>query len=234
MKQITQEQLLKLAENGGNDASLLLLEKITEVENDTEEKISDFTTKIDQKLSSIDTQLRGLSEVKPLDEQLEKVAMKVAVKLVDIEKGDKGDDYILTNDDKKEIAGMIAVPVVEKVIEKIEVIKEQPIVTNEIKEVAISDTPQQIADKLNIEKEIIEQETIIGLTKKLESLDKKISDKSKTSIIGGAVVGGDVIQAGTNIDVSSSNGVKIITLNIPVQTTAPSNPVLNQLWIDNS
>src|SRR3990167_7289806 len=44
-------------------------------------------------------------------------------------KGEKGDTYVLTEDDKKEIANKIDVPVVEKVIERVEVIKEQPIVT---------------------------------------------------------------------------------------------------------
>ena len=45
---------------------------------------------------------------------------------------ENGKDYVLTADDKKEIASKIKVPIVEKVIEKIEVIKEQPIVKNSI------------------------------------------------------------------------------------------------------
>lgn len=58
-----------------------------------------------------------------------------------------GEDYVLTAQDKKEIAGAITVPVVERVIEKTVVrevpgetiIREIPIVTNEIKEVATLD-----------------------------------------------------------------------------------------------
>lgn len=71
-------------------------------------------------------------------------------------KGDKGDTYALTEDDKKEIASTIKVPVVEKIIEKTEVIREQPIVTeitkvtNEIKEVAVSDTAEDIRNKLEL------------------------------------------------------------------------------------
>lgn len=38
--------------------------------------------------------------------------------------GDKGEDYNLTDTDKQEIADMITVPVIEKIIEKTEVIKE--------------------------------------------------------------------------------------------------------------
>ena len=45
----------------------------------------------------------------------------------------KGNDYILTEKDKKEIASKIQVPIVVKEIETI--IEKQPIVTNEVKEV---------------------------------------------------------------------------------------------------
>lgn len=58
-------------------------------------------------------------------------------------------DYILTNRDKEEIAREIKVPIVEKIIEKVEVIKEQPIITNEIKEVAMYEDWEQIVKKIN-------------------------------------------------------------------------------------
>lgn len=61
----------------------------------------------------------------------------------DGEDGADGKDYILTNEDKKQIASQIEVPVVEKVIEKITI--EKPIV----KEKAKYETAEQIADKLN-------------------------------------------------------------------------------------
>lgn len=70
------------------------------------------------------------------------------------EKGDNGMDgvdgcdYVLTESDKKEIAKSIKVPVVEKVIEKTEVIRETPIVTNEIKEVAKYESAESLRDKL--------------------------------------------------------------------------------------
>lgn len=60
-----------------------------------------------------------------------------------------GEDYILTEKDKKDIASKIKVPVIEKVIEKTEVIREQPIVTNQVKEVAVTDTPEEIVEKIN-------------------------------------------------------------------------------------
>ena len=55
-----------------------------------------------------------------------------------------GDDYILTAKDKKEIAKSIKVPVVEKVIERTEVVIEKPI----IKEVAINETPDALKQKI--------------------------------------------------------------------------------------
>ena len=60
-----------------------------------------------------------------------------------------GNNYILTNRDKEEIAREITVPIVEKVIERTEVIKEQPIITNEIKEVAMYEDWEQIVKKIN-------------------------------------------------------------------------------------
>lgn len=85
------------------------------------------------------------------------------------DKGDKGDAYILTSKDKKEIAVSIKAPVVEKVIERREVIKEQPI----IKEIALKDDPVQLRDKLETLKddERLDKSAIKGL----EELENKIS-----------------------------------------------------------
>lgn len=72
-----------------------------------------------------------------------------------------GQDYVLTDKDREDIAKLTAskikIPIVEKVIEKIEVQTkvEQPIVTeihnitNEIKEVAVTDEPDVIVEKVN-------------------------------------------------------------------------------------
>lgn len=69
------------------------------------------------------------------------------------EDGIDGEDYVLTEQDKKDIAKSIKVPVVEKVIEKIEVIRETPIITNEIKEVAKYESAESLRDKLESLKE---------------------------------------------------------------------------------
>lgn len=125
---------------------------------------------------------------------------KVA-ELLKMKKGDKGDqgdagytprkgvdyfdgeDYVLTTKDKKDIAKEIEVPIVEKVIEKTEVIKEQPIVTKEIKEVVSPEIEERLGD----------------LESDLEELEKK----SKQNINGGVrVIGG---RAGISL---YTNGTK--------------------------
>lgn len=89
----------------------------------------------------------------------------------------KGDSYILTAKDKKEIAKSIDVPIVEKIIEKTEIIKEQPIVTNEVKEVAITETAEQIIDKINEDEseKKIKREKVEGLDDEFKRIDKSIS-----------------------------------------------------------
>jgi hypothetical protein len=58
-----------------------------------------------------------------------------------------GKDYVLTSADKKEIAKSIDVPIVKEktIVEKTEVVHEVPVV----KEVAVTDTPTEIAEKIN-------------------------------------------------------------------------------------
>lgn len=72
------------------------------------------------------------------------------LKNVKVPKGDKGDNYIITSEDKKEIAAQIKVPIVEKIIERTEVIKEIS------KKVSIEDIKGAVSQKeLEIEKKTI-------------------------------------------------------------------------------
>src|SRR5207245_6040566 len=59
-----------------------------------------------------------------------------------------GVDYVLTEADKQEIASKINVPIVEKITHTI--VKEQPIVTEITKEVALTDTADDIRNKLEL------------------------------------------------------------------------------------
>lgn len=97
-------------------------------------------------------------------------------------KGEKGESYLLTTEDKEEIAKQVVVPVVEKVVEKFETIKEIPIVTNEIKEVAIHETAEEIVDKINTLEEEIKQSAVEGL----EGLVKKVDNISNSPRGGGS------------------------------------------------
>lgn len=84
------------------------------------------------------------------------------VHYTDGEKGDKGDSYILTAEDRKKIARSIDVPVVEKVIEK----------------TTVEVLPEDIARRLNSLKNVLDVSVIRGAVNKkdLESQDKKVLD----------------------------------------------------------
>lgn len=144
-----------------------------EVQKVSLEGISVITLKGDQ----------GEKGDEPSDERLEDLILPLIPEPI---KGDDGQDYILTEKDKKDIAKSIKVPVVEKVIEKIEVIIKEPIVTNEIKEVAISETAEEIANKLESLKDEarLDVKAIKGIDKILEvfrgSLIPMVSSGVKT------------------------------------------------------
>jgi len=96
-----------------------------------------------------------LKEIKGIESAVNQVLHQdgyTPQKGIDYFDGKDGQDYVLTEKDKKEIASKIEVPIIEKIIEKT-IIKEQPIVneiTKEvIKEVAKTDTGDKIIDKIN-------------------------------------------------------------------------------------
>lgn len=88
-----------------------------------------------------------------------------------------GKDYVLTESDLESIAlrasEKIKVPIVEKVVEKTEVIKEVPIVTENVVEKAVADTPEAIIEKINsLPPEIkIKPEHIEGLSELKEDVE---------------------------------------------------------------
>ena len=108
--------------------------------------------RVDKKVDTVEKELaEKIDETLAIVEEVKKQegpAGYTPQKGVDYE---DGKDYVLTSDDKREIAKAVVVPIVEKVIEKIEVIKEQPIVTNTevIKEVAVAESGEVIVGKIN-------------------------------------------------------------------------------------
>ncbi len=97
------------------------------------------------------------------------------VDAVKIKKGEKGDDYILTEDDKRAIASSITVPVVEKVIERTEVIKEIPIVTNKVTNQIVKETIEK-----QIEVAVLDEATVAYLEDEIKKtkLDKEAYDRA--------------------------------------------------------
>jgi len=169
------DELVKKVEELNNslrDASALK----DKIETEFDSNVSNFQDEYKQICSDIDALIADVKDT-----------------ISNVQKGDAGvdgSDYVLTEQDKKDIAKTIKVPIVEKVIEKIEVIKEQPIVTeitkvtNEVKEVAITDKPDVIVDKINDSKKLIDKSKIKGLEQELRSI------ASKASGVGTGVRGG--------------------------------------------
>lgn len=122
-----------------------------------------------------------------------------------------GEDYVLTPQDKREIAGLIEVPVVEKIIEKTETIIEKPI-TNEVPN---RDTAEDIRNKLELldGDERLKKEAISGL-------EDVIGQKDLDFALG-------VLDKRTQFLVNKPP-------QITVSTTAPDSPYVNQLWVDLS
>lgn len=118
-------------------------------------------------------------------------------------KGDKGDSYVLTEQDKEEIASKVDVPIVEKVIE--------------IKEVQVNETPEALRDKLeSLEgKEQLDVDYIKGVEELVEDIvEKRVKDiKPVTKIYSsGGGRGLQSVVAGTNVTVDN---------------TDPYNPIIN-------
>lgn len=138
---------------------------------------------------------------------------------VDYFDGEPGENYVLTTKDKKEIASSIKVPIVEKVIERTEVIKEQPIVTNqitnEIKEVAKYETAEEIRNKLETleDEEKLPIKAIYKLREELDELRKLVKQKQTIiSGVGGGTGGGRIVKV---YDFSSQlNGI-LKTFSLP-------------------
>lgn len=118
----------------------------------------------DELASAFFSMLKGKKGDKPTDEELIALIKPLIPSENDLTaiieplipepiKGEDGEDYILTKEDKNEIAKLVEVPVVEKVIEKTETIIEKPITIDKtrtvVKEVAKYEEASDIAEKLN-------------------------------------------------------------------------------------
>lgn len=222
MPQITPEKQRKMlaAAEIVDKGGMAVLEKIIEFEDRTEEseiKVTKCLEKINEVLETVSETLANVKDGEP---------------------GEPGKDYVLTDLDKKDIAQKILVPVVDKVIERTEVIKEQPIVTTEIvKETTrdMTESPEQIRNKLESldGEERLDKSAIKGLDEELKKIGMKAS--SPTSVFGragvqilsnGSKVGtkANIINIGSGITVTNVNG--LVTLSVVGVGTWYENEVL--------
>ena len=199
------EKLKKLYEISKNPILVFFedIEKLKEVI----EKLSGGLTLTEQEIALINSKLENedfLSQVASL------------VKVPDPIKGDKGDTYTLTEVDKKEIAGKIEPTVVDKIIERTEVIREIPIVTEKVVQVAVVESAEKIVQKINElpineEDKKIGVEHISGIKKLFDEWVKKLN-LGKTIYVGGSTGGGRIVKS---YDLSSQlNGV-LKTFSLP-------------------
>ncbi len=167
-KQIRQLQAADYMLAKGNNA---VIEKVLEFDD----VIDEHVTKINEAITKCDDASSKCEEV--ISDMKEKVSsLKDGVTPVKGVDYVDGQDYVLTDRDKHDIASQIDVPTIERVIERTEVIKEVPMVTNEIvKEIINSETGEQIVDKINaleIEPELqIDIEHIKGLVEQLKKME---------------------------------------------------------------
>jgi len=87
------EDLIKLRKTGGNDSTLFLLDKLSDLEDEldlSKEKM----TKLKQQLSDVHDLIKANPQSDAINEEtkIEKTASKLAVKMAKLEKGDKGDE----------------------------------------------------------------------------------------------------------------------------------------------
>ena len=207
MKELTEKQkkILITSSNIEKHGSLAIAKEFSDIDD----KITQFSEDIKEELKKkLDEELSyEVDEQKIVDSVLAKVEIPEPIK------GEDGKDYILTEKDREDIAKSIEVPVVEKIIEKTEVIREQPIVTNEVIEVAKYETPDEITDKVNLGKPLIKKERVEGLTdfqKQIRGalLYTGISEKRAIELIGiyGGTSGGSGTPGGTNGQIQYNNG----------------------------
>ncbi len=207
--ELTQEQRTKIKKvaklvDFESKGAVSLLESIFELEDMYEKDIPEIRELIEElKKDRPDRQ-----EIKEMvDEILSSIKIPEAI---NGEKGDKGDSYILTENDKKEIASKITVPVVDKIIEKhtetlkieqpIEIIKEIAVITDE----AITSRGEAIRDGLELlqNDDRLDKKAIKGL----DDYDEvaRLAREPRGRVVGG-VMGIKEIVAGSNITVDNTN-----------------------------
>lgn len=171
------EKLLKVLE-GGNVA---ILQYLMEIEERLDTEVPS--------LKEVIQRMKGDKGDSPTEEEVLNLVIPI---IQEIKKSIKnGENYVLSDTDKEEIATLavmdLHVPIVEKVIEiqKTEVVREVPIVTENVVEVAVKDTPFELRDKLETLKNLPDEEKLsIEAIGGFSKSNIKLSDEILNRAIG--------------------------------------------------
>lgn len=147
------EKLYKVMEGG----DVAILEHLFELEQSFEEKVTELKTAFIEAVKLVRSSVPDVKDIleqvkgKPGDKGDKPVA---GVDYPLPENGIDGKNYVLTEQDKKDIARSIKVPIVDRIIERTDIIHETPILKTEIvketiKEIVSGETGETIVNKIN-------------------------------------------------------------------------------------
>lgn len=158
------KNLLRVAEIADNK-EIGIVKIISAIEEETDTKIASLKQEVDISIAEVAVQASEAILVAQKTAKMEGKAGYTPKKGVDY---NDGENYVLTESDKKDIAQSIRVPVVEKtIIEKHTqtIIKEQPIVKEVQIPIPLHTSPQEVRDLLELllEDERLDAKAIKGL-----------------------------------------------------------------------
>lgn len=152
--------------------------------------VEDLKEKVEETEKNLTDKITELEKEQSPDAKVERIASRLAAKMALLEKGEDGktpvagvdfpipkdgENYVLTEQDKQDIAKSIPIPIIEKnietIVQKTEVIRETPIVTENVVEKALYETPNAIVAKVNLSTDLIDNNRIKGFSD-LEKISK--------------------------------------------------------------
>ena len=180
------QKFAKLIDNG----NVAILEYLMELDDKIEAElpnIKDIISRVKGEKGDTPTRDELLALIEPL--------------IPHIEQPLDGQDYVLTDYDKKEIAQLVKVPIVEKVIEKTTEIVREPVITRTTTETKVENpyilTGEAVVDSIN--------ELPLDPDLQIDAKHIKNLPKAVNNIMAGGTNGILEIVAGTNITVDKSN-----------------------------
>lgn len=227
LNQLTDKQKRKLRRHiTVND--IAVREELNILDDKIEETSCEMCDKIDSISEQLHEKIEEAIEIATETQKMEGASGYTPIKGVDYNDGKDGDNYVLTEQDKKEIASKITPTVTNKIVERTEIIREQPIVTEITKEIKIENPfileGQDIVDNLN--KLLIDDDQYKIDASHIKNLPTKEIRVETRPIIGGRVgiqVYSNGSKIGTKInEINFGSGITITNINgqITISATA--------------